>query len=167
MVITGKAKYGGDINHLGDVYIGKGIETTGKITFGNATTTDTLVAYVGGPVKCADGQPFTVYGDLYLVGPIEKCILDVKGNLTVAGHLDVADNSNIVKIKVGKNMVFTETGVLNYNKQGADFNSYSSITVGGNLYLPDKTRGRSIVIIRPTIIEFYNRILVVRHMAFI
>ena len=138
MVITGKAKYGGDIEHLGDVYIGKGIETTGKITFGNATTIDTLVGYVGGPVKCADGQPFTVYGDLYLVGPIEKCILDVKGNLTVAGHLDVADNSNIVKIKVGKNMVFTETGVLNYNKQGADFNSYSSITVGGNLYLPDK-----------------------------
>lgn len=138
MVITGKAKYGGDIEHLGDVYIGKGIETTGKITFGNATTIDTLVGYVGGSVKCADGQPFTVYGDLYLVGPIEKCILDVKGNLTVAGHLNVADNSNIVKIKVGKNMVFTETGVLDYNKQGADFNSYSSITVGGNLYLPDK-----------------------------
>ena len=138
MVITGKAKYGGDINHLGDVYIGKGIETTGKITFGNATTTDTLVAYVGGRVKCADGQPFTVYGDLYLVGPVEKCILDVKGNLTVAGNLQVAFSNNNYKITVGKNMVFTETGKMDFNKDGANFNRYTTITVGGNLYLPDK-----------------------------
>ena len=142
MVITGKAKYGGDINHLGDVYIGKGIETTGKITFGNETTTDTLVAYVGGPVKCADGQPFTVYGDLYLNGPIEKCILDVKGNLTVAANLQVAFSNNNYKITVGKNMVFTETGKMDFNKQGPaegnGFNRYTTITVGGNLYLPDK-----------------------------
>jgi len=142
MVITGKAKYGGDINHLGDVYIGKGIETTGKITFGNATTTDTLVAYVGGPVKCASGQPFTVYGDLYLNGPIEDCILDVKGNLTVNANLQVAFSNNNYKITVGKNMVFTETGKMDFKKQGAaeggGFNRYTTITVGGNLYLPDK-----------------------------
>ena len=138
MVITGKAKYGGDINHLGDVYIGKGIETTGKITFGNATTTDTLVAYVGGPVKCADGQPFTVYGDLYLNGPIEKCILDVKGNLTVNANLQVAFSNNNYKITVGKNMVFTESGKMDFAKEGDNFNRYTTITVGGNLYLPDK-----------------------------
>ena len=138
MVITGKAKYGGDINHLGDVYIGKGIETTGKITFGNATTTDTLVAYVGGPVKCASGQPFTVYGDLYLNGPIEDCILDVKGNLTVNANLQVAFSNNNYKISVGKNMVFTENGKMDFKKEGANFNQYTTITVGGNLYLPDK-----------------------------
>ena len=138
MVITGKAKYGGDINHLGDVYIGKGIETTGKITFGNATTTDTLVAYVGGPVKCASGQPFTVYGDLYLNGPIEDCILDVKGNLTVNANLQVAFSNNNYKITVGKNMVFTESGKMDFAKEGDNFNRYTTITVGGNLYLPDK-----------------------------
>lgn len=138
MVITGKAKYGGDINHLGDVYIGKGIETTGKITFGNATTTDTLVAYVGGPVKCASGQPFTVYGDLYLNGPIEDCILDVKGNLTVNANLKVAFSNNNYKITVGKNMVFTESGKMDFAKEGDNFNRYTTITVGGNLYLPDK-----------------------------
>lgn len=142
MVITGKAKYGGDIEHLGDVYIGKGIETTGKITFGNATTIDTLVGYVGGPVKCASGQPFTVYGDLYLNGPIEDCILDVKGNLTVNANLQVAFSNNNYKITVGKNMVFTENGKMDFKKQGAaeggGFNRYTTITVGGNLYLPDK-----------------------------
>ena len=138
MVITGKAKYGGDIEHLGDVYIGKGIETTGKITFGNATTIDTLVGYVGGPVKCASGQPFTVYGDLYLNGPIEDCILDVKGNLTVNANLQVAFSNNNYKITVGKNMVFTENGKMDFKKEGANFNQYTTITVGGNLYLPDK-----------------------------
>lgn len=138
MVITGKAKYGGTINQLGDVYIGKGIEADGAITFGNATTTDTLVAYVGGNVKCASAQPFTVYGDLYLKGSIENCILDVKGNLTVAGHLNVAFSNNNIKVHVGKNMVFTETGELHYNKEAAGFIQYATVTVDGNLYLPDK-----------------------------
>ena len=140
MIITGKAIYGGDITHEGDVYIGKGIEAKGSITFGKPGAPDTLVAYVGGPVKCADAQPFTVYGDLYLVGPIEKCILDVKGNLTVAGNLNVAFDNNNYKISVGKNMVFTDTStcVMDFSKNGANFNQYTTITVGGNLYLPDK-----------------------------
>ena len=139
-VITGKATYDGDITHDGDVYIGKGIESKGSITFGKSGTADTLVAYVGGPVTCASGQPFTVYGDLYLVGPVNNCILDVKGNLTVAGNLNVAFNNNNYKIMVGKNMVFNDASTcqMEFSKNGAYFNQYTSITVGGNLYLPDK-----------------------------
>lgn len=146
MVITGNARYQGDIQHLGDTYIKGGIETTGKITFGSEA--NSVVGYVGGRVVCASGQPFTVYGDLYLVGPVEKCNLDIRGNLTVAGRLDVADNSDVLKINVTGNMVFTETGVLDFNKNPGDptntpptppsFNHYATITVGGNLYLPKR-----------------------------
>lgn len=136
VVVTGSANYGGNITHTGDVYIGKDVSATGMITIGNATSVDTLVAYVGGNVTCADGQPFTVYGDLYLAGNVGNCILDVKGNLTVAGKLSVAFNNNNIKVTVGKNLVFTETGVLNYPRE-----SFSSITVGENIYLPDKIEG--------------------------
>ncbi|MCQ2091280.1 MAG: hypothetical protein MJY85_01230 [Fibrobacter sp.] len=136
VVVTGSANYGGNITHTGDVYIGKDVSATGMITIGNATSVDTLVAYVGGNVTCANGQPFTVYGDLYLAGNVGNCILDVKGNLTVAGKLSVAFNNNNIKVTVGKNLVFTETGVLDYPRE-----SYSSITVGENVYLPDKIEG--------------------------
>ena len=144
MVITGKAKYGGNITHESDVYIAGNLEAHGTITFGTPETIEDFVGYVGGNVECASGQPFTVYGDLYLGGSVTGCKLDVKGNLTVAGNLEVADGSDVLKISVDKNMVFTETGVLDYNKNPGDeynppsFNSFSTITVGKNLYLPDK-----------------------------
>ncbi len=136
VVVTGSANYGGDITHGGDVYIRKNISAKGKITIGNATSVDTLVAYVGGNVTCANAQPFTVYGDLYLAGDVGNCDLDVKGNLTIAGKLSVAFNNNNIKVSVGKNLVFTETGVLDYPRE-----SFSSITVGENVYLPDKIEG--------------------------
>ena len=138
MVITGDAVYGGDITHGGDVYIGENITAPAAITIGsnNPHILDTLVAYVGGNITCASGQPITVYGDLYIGGSVSGCNIDVKGNLTVAGNLQVAANSNSAYISVDGNMVFTETGSLDYNLEGTSFNRYSSIEVGGNLYLP-------------------------------
>ena len=138
MVITGNAVYGGNITHGGDVYIGENITAPAAITIGsnNPHILDTLVAYVGGNITCASGQPITVYGDLYIGGSVSGCNMDIKGNLTVAGNLKVAANSNSAYISVDGNMVFTETGSLDYNLDGTSFNRYSSITVGGNLYLP-------------------------------
>lgn len=139
MVITGNATFGGDVNPLGDTYVNGDLESKGTLVFGNSTTTDTLVLRVNGNVKCADGQTMTVYGDFYIGGKVTGCFLDVKGNLTIADTIDVASNKDSFKIEVGKNMVFTQNGVMNFNTDVAgNFYENSTITVTGNLYLPER-----------------------------
>ena len=137
MVITGDATYGGTINPLGDTYVKGDLEIKGTPTFGNEATTD-MVVYVGGDLTCPDGNTMTVHGDLYVGGNVVGCFLDVKGNFTVGGTIDVADNKDAVKIEVAKNMVFTKDAVLNYNTNpyGGSFFPISKIIVKGNLYLP-------------------------------
>ena len=126
MVITGKAKYGGNITHESDVYIAGNLEAHGTITFGTPETIEDFVGYVGGNVECASGQPFTVYGDLYLGGSVTGCKLDVKGNLTVAGNLEVADGSGVAKVKIVP-LQFLKAVLPNPQDLGENYEGQTSI----------------------------------------
>jgi len=133
MVITGSASYQSTTTQNGDLYVNGNFEATGNITFGNSGSIDTLVAYINGDVTCADGNTFEVYGDLFINGSIKSCTqIIVHGNMTVNGTIDVSDNNKAhVKLEVDKDLVFTETGKLEYPSG----NQYSTIDVKGNLYL--------------------------------
>lgn len=140
MIVTGNTKYGGTVHHYGDFYLGGNLTSDGQTIYGTEGL-DTSVIYIGGNVTCPSGQPITVYGDLYVKGDIsELCKVDVKGNLTIGGHI-VRNNDHY--ITVGKNWVFTNQNSAPEEQLeiGHDFpNNNTSFSVGRNLYLPYKLK---------------------------
>ena len=147
-VVSGDMGFGGTVNGNGDMYV-KGSITSknGGYTFGNDLKStwgwmvidnpDTNVVYVGGDVDCADNQPITVYGDLYVGGSIkERCAIHVTGNLTIGGSIERTITAT-KEFTIGKNLVFKKDAVFHYTtdiEYGTDANGSGS-GVGVNTYL--------------------------------
>lgn len=147
-VVSGDMGFGGTVNGNGDMYV-KGSITSknGGYTFGNdlkstwgwmvTDVPDTNVVYVGGDVDCADNQPITVYGDLYVGGSIkERCAIHVTGNLTIGGSIERTITAT-KEFTIGKNLVFKKDAVFHYTtdiEYGTDANGSGS-GVGVNTYL--------------------------------
>ena len=141
MIVTGNATYGGTVHHYGDFYLGGNLNNPNGETIYGTEGLDTSVIYIGGSITCPDGQPITVHGDLYVKGDISNhCKVNVKGNLTVGGHIV---RNNDFNITVGKNWVFTNQNSAPEEQLeiGHDFpNNNTNFSVGRNLYLPYKLK---------------------------
>ena len=145
-VVAGNMGFGGTVHGDGDMYIKGSLTTTnGGYTFGtprSAPHEDTNVVYIGGDVDCASNSAIKVYGDLHVDGTIRgNCAIDVSGNLTV-GHKIVRNSSGTRKFTVKRNLVFKETGELEWTNQanislgtGASDADEAGTGVGGNSYL--------------------------------
>lgn len=141
MIVTGNATYGGTVHHYGDFYLGGNLNNPNGETIYGTEGLDTSVIYIGGSITCPDGQPITVHGDLYVKGDISNhCKVNVKGNLTVGGHIV---RNNDFNITVGKNWVFTNQNSAPEEQLelGHDYsNNNTNFSVGRNLYLPYKLK---------------------------
>ena len=145
MIVTGNTEYGGSVSHYGDFYLAGNMKNiSGPTTYGKPGL-DTAAIYIGGNVSCPEGQPITVNGDLFVKGDIsEHCKIDVKGNLTIGGHVIRGDNN--YSIYVGKNWVFTNQNKAPTEqlelKKTQNYGAYNqtNFRVGRNLYLPYKIK---------------------------
>ena len=111
-LVTGSIEYEGAASMKGDLYVGKDLKNKGATTIGNQVQRNSVV-YVGRNLTYCDGGLMTVYGDMYVGGNIsDNCSIHVTGNLTIGGKL--VRNSATRKFTVEKNLVFKETGAIDW-----------------------------------------------------
>lgn len=112
LLVTGDVDLDGSTSPAGShLYVKGNFSNNGPITIGNSSS-DTSVVYIGGDVTSCDGGDFTIHGDAYFNGNINKnCKIDIKGNATINGTLSRSNDADY--FKVGKNLIFTPNGKLN------------------------------------------------------
>lgn len=134
LIVTGNINYGGTVVQTGNLYVkGSLNNTSGALTFGSVANNNRVI-YIGEDVTCADNQAITVYGDLYVGGDVDaRCAIDVKGNMTVGGILK-RTNSGTHGFSIGNNLVFKESGALEYSVD-LGLGTADGAGVGGNTYL--------------------------------
>ena len=136
LIVTGDVNYGGTVTQSGNLYVkGSLNNTSGALTFGAAANPNKIV-YIGENVTCADNQPITVYGDLYVGGEVDaRCAIDVTGNMTVGGVLK-RTNDGTKRFTVGRNLVFKDNASLEYSTNiGLGTGGDNGTGVGGSTYL--------------------------------
>lgn len=136
LIVTGDVNYGGTVTQSGNLYVkGSLNNTSGALTFGAAANPNKIV-YIGENVTCADNQPITVYGDLYVGGEVDaRCAIDVTGNMTVGGVLK-RTNDGTKRFTVGRNLVFKDNASLEYSVDiGLGTGGDNGTGVGGSTYL--------------------------------